>query len=107
MPLTLNYCDGLWLTFGSSAEDQKWIIKDISPFKFENLQSIYHGLRGCPYLRQLHDTVPEQSLFVFKYCTGHLLCLIQKDLPIALTKQILKDALRGLAELHNHNFVHR
>lgn len=28
------------------------------------------------------------------------------DLPIALTKRILKDTLRGLAGLHDHNIVH-
>lgn len=45
-------------------------------------------------------------MFVYNYFTDHLLGLAQKDLPIALTKRILKDTLRGLAALHDRNFVH-
>ena len=67
---------------------------------------MYRGLRGCPYLRQLQDTVPEQSMFVYKYLTDNFLSLAQKDLPIALTKRVLKDTLRGIAALHDQNIVH-
>ena len=67
---------------------------------------MYHGLRDCHYLRLPYDKVPEQSLFIYEYCTGHLLSLAQKWLPIALTKRILKDALRGLAALHDHDIIH-
>jgi serine/threonine protein kinase len=67
---------------------------------------MYHNLCTCPYLRVLQDTVPEHSMFVYKYFTDHLLSLAQKDLPLALTKRILKDTLRGLAALHDHNIVH-
>lgn len=45
-------------------------------------------------------------MFVFEYFTGHLLRLAQNDLPLQVTKRILKDALRGLAELHNRDIVH-
>ncbi|GBF62393.1 hypothetical protein TMEN_4933 [Trichophyton mentagrophytes] len=45
-------------------------------------------------------------MFVFEYFTGHLLRLAQNDLPLQVTKRILKDALRGLAELQNRNIVH-
>ncbi|KAA6413751.1 MAG: serine threonine kinase [Lasallia pustulata] len=45
-------------------------------------------------------------MFVFQYFTDHLLSLAQMDIPTALTKQILKDTLRGLAVLHDQNIVH-
>lgn len=45
-------------------------------------------------------------MFVFQYFADHLLSLAQKDLPLAVTKQILKDALRGIAELHDQDIVH-
>ena len=45
-------------------------------------------------------------MFVFDYFKDHLLRLAQKDLPINTTKRILKDALRGLAELHDQDVVH-
>jgi serine/threonine protein kinase len=67
---------------------------------------MYRKLRGCPYLRLPQDTVPEQSIFVYKYFSDDLLSLVQKDLPIALTKRILKDTLRGLAALHDQNIIH-
>ncbi|KAI0908438.1 kinase-like domain-containing protein [Ustulina deusta] len=36
----------------------------------------------------------------------YLANLAQTDLPIQVTKRILKDALRGLAVLHDHDIVH-
>lgn len=45
-------------------------------------------------------------MFVFQYFDDHLLRLAQKDLPIVVTKRILKDALRGIAELHDLDVVH-
>ena len=50
--------------------------------------------------------MPDQSLFIFEYRTGHLFTLAQKDLPIALTKRKLKDTLHGLAVLHDHDIIH-
>lgn len=67
---------------------------------------MYRGLSSCPYLRLLQDTIPEQSMFVYKYFTDDLLSLARKGLPITLAKRILKDTLRGLAVLHDQNIVH-
>ncbi len=61
---------------------------------------------SCPYVRGLKDTAPDESIFVFKYLKENLLGLVQKNLPIAITKGILKDALRGLAALHDKDIVH-
>jgi len=64
------------------------------------------ALGSSRYLRLLQDTIPDRSMFVYEYLKDHLLSLAQKDLPLLLTKRILKDALRGLAELHHQNIVH-
>ncbi|OAT04987.1 serine/threonine protein kinase, variant 3 [Blastomyces gilchristii SLH14081] len=45
-------------------------------------------------------------MFVFKCYTDHLLNLTQKDLPLKVKKKILKCALHGVAELHDHDIVH-
>lgn len=45
-------------------------------------------------------------MFVFEYFADHLLHLAQLELPPAIMKRILKDALRGLAELHDQDVVH-
>jgi hypothetical protein len=50
------------------------------------------------YLRLLQDTIPDRSMFVYNYLKDHLLSLAQEDLPLLLTKRILKGALQGLAE---------
>ncbi|KAK0925656.1 hypothetical protein LTR29_018015 [Friedmanniomyces endolithicus] len=45
-------------------------------------------------------------MFVFEYLNEDLLQLAQKDLPVAVTKRILKCALRGLMALHEQDIVH-
>jgi hypothetical protein len=45
-------------------------------------------------------------MFVYKYLNGHLLSLVQKNLALQATKRILKDALQGLAVLHDQDIVH-
>lgn len=82
------------------------MLKEIRQENFQLRLDIYRRVGSCPYLRTLQDTVPDQSMFVYKYLNENLLRLAQKNLPIALTKQILKDALRGLAALHDQNIVH-
>lgn len=67
---------------------------------------MYRSLRSCPHLRVSCDTISEQSTFVYKYLSDDLLSLTQKDLPLTLVKRILKDALRGLAALHDRDIVH-
>ena len=83
-----------------------FIVKDIHQCNLEDLLDIYRRVGDSPYIRLLHDTVPGNSMFVYRYFTGHLLSLARKKLPIALVKRILKDALRGLAALHDQNIVH-
>ncbi|EDN11104.1 predicted protein [Histoplasma mississippiense (nom. inval.)] len=63
-------------------------------------------LRGSAYhVRLCQDTIPKKSMFVFEYLADHVLHLVQKDLPLETTKRILKDALRGIAELHDQDIV--
>ena len=52
--------------------------------------------------------MPEQSQFIYKYFTGHLLALGCRDppLPLQMTKRILKDALRAIAAMHDQDIVH-
>ena len=80
------------------------MVKEINDFDY--YLKIYHSLPSCPYLRLLQDTIPEQCMFIYKYFTGDLSGLAQKNLPIASSKRILKDTLRCLAVLHDQNIVH-
>ncbi|KAL9624565.1 MAG: hypothetical protein Q9160_001229 [Pyrenula sp. 1 TL-2023] len=76
----------------------------------ENYQlrlNIYNILgRRTQHVRLLEDTVEERATFVHKYFNDNLLALVQRGLPHPVTKKILKDVLRGLADLHEVDIVH-
>lgn len=104
---SINLHVQIFLRQEPSAGDEAFILKDVPQSELKYLLNMYHVLRdNNTYLRVLRDTVPEQPMLVYKYFTGHLLKLVQKDLPIASTKQILKHTLLGLAALHEKNVVH-
>ncbi|KAL1960340.1 hypothetical protein VTO42DRAFT_8300 [Malbranchea cinnamomea] len=90
----------------ATSGEEKFVLKFVSKETFDYFQDIYRSLSGCPYVRALHDTVPDQLVFVFKFAREDLLRLARKDLPIEATKKILKDTLRGLAALHDQHVVH-
>lgn len=90
-----------------STSNQKFILKYVHEVNLTDLQEINSRLRGgASHVRLVKDTIPDKSMFVFEYFDDHLLRLAQKDLPIAVIKRILKDALRGIAELHDQDIVH-
>ncbi|MCJ1280773.1 hypothetical protein MMC26_000090 [Xylographa opegraphella] len=85
--------------------NQKFVAKTVLA-DFQYYQDMQQALGNSRYLRLVQDTIPDKSMFVYKYLKDHLLSLARKSLPLLLTKRILKDALRGLAELHHQNIVH-
>jgi len=85
--------------------NQKFVIKDIVEDQFNYYHAMYNTL-SSPYLRSLEDKSSKHSIFVYKYLRGHLLSLSQKNLALKTTKRVLKDALRGLAALHDQDIVH-
>ncbi|KAL9087402.1 MAG: hypothetical protein Q9165_006699 [Trypethelium subeluteriae] len=90
------------------AGEQKFVLKHIHEVNFKDLQDINDMLQrgGASNVYLVEDTIPEESMFVFQYFADHLLRFVQKNLPLALTKRILKDALRGVTELHDQDIVH-
>ncbi|KAH7381557.1 kinase-like domain-containing protein [Pyrenochaeta sp. MPI-SDFR-AT-0127] len=91
----------------ATADDKKFILKYVHEVNFKDLQGMNDKLRGnSDHIRLVHDTIPDKSMFVFPYFTDHLLRLVQKDLPLSVTKRILKDALRGISELHDKDIIH-
>lgn len=91
--------------FCARCGNQKFVVKNIlADLKY--YQDMQQALGDSLYLRLLQDTIFDRSMFVYKYLNDHLLSLAQKNLPLLLAKRILKDALRGLAELHRQNIVH-
>jgi serine/threonine protein kinase len=67
---------------------------------------MFDDLRDYPYVRVADDTVPEHSMFAYKYVRDHLPSFLQKDRPLSTKKRILRNALRGIATLHDKGIVH-
>lgn len=97
----------LLLYYSHSSGNHKYILKYIPKANFTDLHDINNRLHGIAnHVRLVEDTVPDKSVFVFQYFADHLLHFVRKDLPLAVTKRILKDALCGIAELHDQDIVH-
>ncbi|OJZ92141.1 hypothetical protein ASPFODRAFT_55764 [Aspergillus luchuensis CBS 106.47] len=76
-------------------------------FSLQHLQDVNRRLRNnASHVRLAQDIIPEKSMFVFEYLTSHLLHLAQKDLSLEIRKKILKEALLGIAEMHEKDVVH-
>ncbi len=69
-------------------------------------QDMFSNLQRPPYIRVADDTIPDQSMFAYKYFKDHLLSFAQKDVPLSLMKRILRDSLQGIAALHEKGIVH-
>jgi hypothetical protein len=104
--LIASCCDLPAYYFYSSG-DHKYVLNYIHEVNFKDLQDINNRLRGgADHVRLVEDTIPKKSIYIFRYFANHLLHVIQKDLPLIITKRILKDALCGIAELHDQDIVH-
>ncbi len=82
------------------------MIKDITSPSFGILEGLYGTLHDALHVRLPLDVAPGQSMFIYKYFSHHLLAAAQLDLPPAVVKRILRDALRGLAAMHDRDIVH-
>lgn len=88
------------------AENEKFVLKNVSQTSFGYYQDIYRRLNSCDNLRVADDSVPDQSMFVYRYLSDHLLSFALEDPELPVIKRILKDALRGIAAMHDQDIVH-
>lgn len=45
-------------------------------------------------------------MFIYRYLSDHLLSFAQEDPDLPILKRVLKDALRGIAAMHDQDIVH-
>ncbi|KAJ0420974.1 kinase-like domain-containing protein [Aspergillus carlsbadensis] len=69
-------------------------------------QDIWPHLPNSPNIRLPWDTVPGQRVLVYKYLSHDFLSLVKDNISLQARKQILKNSLLGLAELHDRHIVH-
>ncbi|KAL5403188.1 hypothetical protein PMIN06_005309 [Paraphaeosphaeria minitans] len=79
------------------------------------LQIMHHATsntsRMCSTTLRTHPiyaflTMPAESAFVYKYLRDNLPSFADTEVPLAITKRILREALRGIATLHGKGIVH-
>ncbi|KAF1851293.1 kinase-like protein [Cucurbitaria berberidis CBS 394.84] len=97
---------GLGRVYLALSDNQKYVLKKLSATRYAYLEPLYDDVRSSPYVRVAADAIPDESMFAYTYFRGHLLGFTDKDVPLSITKQILKDALRGIAALHHKDIVH-
>lgn len=84
-------------------------MKDVSEASFSNFnQNIWPQLRGNPYIRQPCDTIEDRRTFVFKCMENDFRYYVERKLPMPMPakKRVLRDTLRGIAELHERKIAH-
>ncbi|KAI0378640.1 kinase-like domain-containing protein [Hypomontagnella monticulosa] len=91
---------------GINNKGYSFIIKNMIPGEFEYQQDLQQRLSSCPNLRTVVDTIPDRELFVYHFLATDLLQLSQRPLSKETRRSILKQALKGLAELHERGIIH-
>ncbi|UPX12663.1 uncharacterized protein EKO05_0003204 [Ascochyta rabiei] len=90
----------------ATSGDHKYVLKSVAPRDFFYFKDMFDDLRSSPNLRVSDDACPDESVFVYKYLRDHLLSFVQNEVPLPITKRILRDSLRGIAALHSKGIVH-
>ncbi|KAH8695890.1 kinase-like domain-containing protein [Phaeosphaeriaceae sp. PMI808] len=85
---------------GHDNAGRKYILKYIPEGNYPYLEKeIYSRLRGdVKNVRVIENAIPGKSIY--------FLGLIQQNLPLDVTKAILKQALLGIVEMHDKDIVH-
>ncbi|CZT53403.1 uncharacterized protein RSE6_14933 [Rhynchosporium secalis] len=76
------------------------------PGEYEYQKDLQESVSYCPHLRTIVDGVPGPDLFIYPFLETNLLQFSQNKLLDTTRKFILKNALVGLATLHEKNIIH-
>lgn len=76
------------------------------PGEFEYQLDLQKQLSSCPNVRAVVDTIQGLEMFIYPFLAGDLLRLSQK-LPTKRDRvNVLRCALRGLADMHEKDILH-
>ncbi|KAK4033837.1 kinase-like domain-containing protein [Parachaetomium inaequale] len=84
----------IWYVYRATHDGKQFILKDIIPGDFDYIISLQKHVEHSPHVRTAVDSIPERLIFVFPY--------LEKGLSMA----IIRDALAGLADLHDKHIIH-
>ena len=96
----------LILSFYTSHEGKQYILKDILPGDFQYILELQKLVGDSPHVRTIVDSLPDRHIFVYPFLDTNLQLIETTKIAPAVKKKILRDALAGLADLHDKNIYH-
>lgn len=91
----------------SSSDVRAYVLKPVSPSNWEQAQNISRDLRSSQFVRLPVDSITDELILVYPYFTEDLMSFVKNhEIPIAQTKWILLNVLKGLKEFHDNDWVH-
>ena len=89
-----------------SRENRQYVLKDILPGDFQYMLDLQKLVDNSAHVRTIVDSIPDRHIFVYPFLDVNLqLVNIAAILP-SVRKNILRDALAGLADLHDKGIYH-
>ncbi|KAI1423748.1 kinase-like protein [Xylaria sp. FL1777] len=96
----------IWCVYRATHEGKQFILKDIIPGDFDYIISLQKHVEHSPHVRTAVDSIPERHMFVFPCLEKGLLHVDTRALSSVAKKAIIRDALTGLADLHDEHIIH-
>ncbi|PGH20109.1 serine/threonine protein kinase [Polytolypa hystricis UAMH7299] len=96
----------LLYVYRASAEGRKYVVKNLIQGEFEYQLNLQKSLSSCPNVRAVVDTAQELKMFIYPYLSEDLLRLSQKRFSKETRRSILRNALNGLADMHDRDILH-
>ncbi|KAK0741435.1 kinase-like domain-containing protein [Schizothecium vesticola] len=96
----------LWCVYRATHEGKQFILKDIIPGDFDYVISLQKHVEHSPHVRTSVDSIPERDILVFPYLEKGLLHIDIATLSSVAKKAIIRDALAGLADMHDKHIIH-
>jgi hypothetical protein len=84
----------------------KYVVKNMIKGEFEYQMELQKLVSSSPNVRTVVDTNHEFEIFIYPFLIGDLLRFSQRKLAAETRKNILRSALRGLADLHERGILH-
>ncbi|KAI1459755.1 kinase-like protein [Annulohypoxylon moriforme] len=96
----------LLCVYRARSEMTKYIVKNSLEGDFDYQLGIQALVSSSPNVRTVVDTHRESETFIYPFLAGDLLRFSQRKLSAETRKDVLRSALRGLADLHEQNILH-
>ncbi|AEO71048.1 uncharacterized protein THITE_2123010 [Thermothielavioides terrestris NRRL 8126] len=96
----------IWCVYHAIHEGSQFILKDIIPGDLDYILSLQKHVEHSPHIRTAVDSIPERHILVFPYLEKGLLHVDIAALSSTAKKAIIRDALAGLADLHDQHIIH-